>query len=79
LVEINKIIASHKKVVFQARHEYIKPNINALVEKWMPCDTFWTPRVLRFEYMIRLKGNEEYHLERIEIYIFLSLNPYENL
>jgi hypothetical protein len=45
LAEINKITATQYKVVFQAKHEYTKPNI-----KWMPCDMFWTPSVLGFEY-----------------------------
>ncbi len=47
LVKINKIATTHCKVIFQEMHEYIKPNINALVEKWMPCDMFWTPRFPR--------------------------------
>jgi hypothetical protein len=29
--------------------------------------------------MIRLKGNEEYHLKKIENYFFWLLNPYEKL
>jgi hypothetical protein len=49
LVKINKIATTHCKVIFQEMHEYIKPNINALVEKWMPCDMFWTPRFPRSE------------------------------
>jgi hypothetical protein len=71
LAKINKIATTHYKVVFQDRHEYTKPNINALVEKWMPCDMFWTPKVLGSEYTIRLRGNEEYHFERIEKKDFL--------
>jgi hypothetical protein len=45
----------------------------------MPCDMFWTPRVSRSKYLIRLKGNEEYHLERIEKRDFLLPNPYEKM
>jgi hypothetical protein len=40
LAEINKIVATHYKVVFQDMHEYTKPNINSLIEKWMPYDMF---------------------------------------
>ncbi len=40
---------------------------------------FWTPKVLGLEYTIRLKGNEEYHSERIEKRDFLLPNPYEKL
>jgi hypothetical protein len=32
LAKINKIVATHYEVEFQGRHEYIKPNINALIE-----------------------------------------------
>jgi hypothetical protein len=66
LVEINKIVTTRYKVAFQERHEYTKPNINALIEKWMPCDMFWTHGFPRSEYTIILRGNEEYHLEIIE-------------
>ncbi len=31
---------------------------------------FWTPRVPRSEYTIRLRGSEEYHFKKIEIYFF---------
>jgi hypothetical protein len=40
---------------------------------------FWTPKVLGSEYTIRLRGNEEYHYERIEKREFLLLNPFEIL
>jgi hypothetical protein len=79
LAEIDKIVATHYIVVFHDRHEYIKSNINVLVEKWMPCDMFWTPRIPRFEYTIRLRGNEDYHFERIEKRNLLLPNPYEKL
>jgi hypothetical protein len=46
--------------------EFTKPNINVLVEKWIPCDLLWTPRFFGFEYAMRLRGNEEYCLEEIE-------------
>jgi len=32
-----------------------------------------------FEYTIKLRGNEEYHFERIEKREFFLSNPYENL
>jgi hypothetical protein len=79
LAEINKITTTHYKVVFQDKHAYTKPNINALIEKWMPCDMFWTLRVSRFKYTIKLRSNEEYHPERIEKRDFLLPNPYEKL
>ncbi len=79
LAKINKIAITHYKLVFQDRHEYTKPDINALVEKWMPCDMFWTPKVPRSKYTIRLRSNEEYHFERIEKRNFLLPNPYEKL
>jgi hypothetical protein len=79
LAKINNIVATHYGVVFQDKHGYTKLNINALVKKWMPCDMFWTPRFPGFGYTIRLKGNEEYHHERIEKREFLLPNPYEKL
>jgi hypothetical protein len=48
------------------------PNINAWVEKWMPCDMFWTPRIPRSEYTIKLRGNEEYHFENWENKFFVT-------
>jgi hypothetical protein len=57
----------------------IKPNINALIKKWMPYDMFWTLGVPRFEYTIRLRTNEEYDLKRMEKREFLLQNPYEKL
>ncbi len=79
LAEIDKIVGTLYKVVFQNKHEYTKPNINVLVEKWMSCDMFWTSRVPGFEYTIRLRSNEEYHFERIDENKFLLPNPYEKL
>jgi hypothetical protein len=43
-----------------------KPNIHALVEKWIPCDLLWTSRILGFEYTMRLKRNEKYCPEEFE-------------
>jgi hypothetical protein len=69
----------HYKVAFQDRHEYTKPNINALIEKWMPCDMFWTPRIPGSKYIIRLKGNESIILRELKEKKSLLPNPYENL
>jgi hypothetical protein len=40
---------------------------------------FWTPRVPKSKYTIKLRGNEEYHHERMEKREFLLPNPYEKL
>ncbi len=32
---------------------------NALIEKWMPSDMFWTPSFMSSQYVMRTKGGEE--------------------
>jgi hypothetical protein len=64
LISIKKVVATYQIVKFHDRREFIKPNINDFVEKWIPCNLLWTPRILGFEYAMRLRGNEEYCLEK---------------
>jgi len=58
-----------------------RPNINALIEKWMLCDLLWAFRCPNSKYVLRLKGNEKYHYEEIvskEFWLeLLILDPHE--
>jgi hypothetical protein len=39
----------------------MKPNINVLVEKWIPCNLLWTSRFLGSKYVMIMRGNERYY------------------
>lgn len=52
--------AIHHQIIIQDNKEFNKPNINALVEKWMPCDMLWIQPCLYENYVIKRKGNPEY-------------------
>ncbi len=39
----------HDSIRFLDKREFIKPNINALIEKWMPIDMLWAPRFTGFD------------------------------
>jgi hypothetical protein len=60
LIPIKKVVATYHIIKFHDRREFTKPNINVLVEKWIPCNLLLTPRFLGFENAMRLRGNEEY-------------------
>ncbi len=72
LAKINKIVATHYKVIFLDKYEYTKLNINAFIEKWTLYDMFWTPRVPRSKYTIKLRGNEVSSRENGEKRIFVT-------
>lgn len=79
LTQIVIIVTTHHKVIFQDRWEFNRLNINALVEKWMPCDTFMSPRFFEADHVMRLKGNEEYDPKRINKINYMLPKPtYEN-
>ncbi len=40
LILIEKAFATHHSIQFLDKREFNRPNINALIEKWMPSDTF---------------------------------------
>jgi hypothetical protein len=56
LIPIKKVVATYHVIKFHDKREFTKPNINVLVEKWIPCNLSWTPRFLRSKYAMRLKG-----------------------
>jgi len=56
----------------------IKPNINVLVKRWIPCDLLWISRFLGSEYIMRLKGNEKYCPKEIELKKVWSTNMISN-
>ncbi len=66
LISIKKVAATYHIIKFHDRRKFTKPNINALVDKWIPCNLLWTPRFLGSEYAMRLRGNEEYCPKEIE-------------
>jgi hypothetical protein len=59
LIPITKVAATYHIIKLHDRRKFTKPNINVLVEKWIPCDLLWILRLLRFKYAMRLRGNEE--------------------
>jgi hypothetical protein len=42
-----KHLTMHHIIQFLDRREYTKPNINALLEKWMSSNMFWAPQILK--------------------------------
>jgi hypothetical protein len=50
----------HHVVVVLDGREFIQPNINALIEKWMSCDTLWVQTRLYGDYVMKQVGNFEY-------------------
>jgi len=81
LILILKVIATYHIIKFHDRREFTKPNINVLVDKWIPCDLLWTHKFLGSEYTMRMRGNEEYCPKEIESKEFWStmmiLDPYK--
>jgi hypothetical protein len=65
-ISSNQKINSYQIIKFHYGREFAKPNIKALVEKWIPCDLLWTTRFLGFKYTMRLRRNEEYCPKEIE-------------
>ncbi len=68
-----KVFATHHSIQFLDKTKFTRPNINASIEKWMPSDMFWALRSTCFEYVMRIKGNEEYIFEIIESKEFWSI------
>jgi hypothetical protein len=64
-IPIKKVATTYHIIKFHDKKEFTKPNINVLVEKWIPCDLLWTPKFLGFEYTMRLRGNEEYFQKKL--------------
>jgi hypothetical protein len=54
------VYTTHHVIKLLNHTEFNKVNINALVEKWMPCDALWTPRRKKGEFCLRKWGNEKY-------------------
>ncbi len=69
--------ATHHSIKFFNIREFTRPNINALIEKWMPSDMLWAPRFTGSEYVMRTKGGEEYIYKMIESkeFWFIDMNP----
>jgi hypothetical protein len=44
LIPIKKVVTTYHIIKFHDRIEFIKPNIDVLVEKWISCNLLWTPR-----------------------------------
>ncbi len=46
LIPIKKVATTYHVIKFHDRRDFTKPNINVLVEKWIPHDLLWTPIIL---------------------------------
>jgi hypothetical protein len=57
---------------FLDKRKFTRPNINALIEKWIPSDMLWAPRFTSLKYVTRTRGSEEYISEIIESKEFWS-------
>jgi hypothetical protein len=66
LIPILKFAATYHIIKFHDKREFTKPNINDLVKKWIPFDLLWTLKILKFEYAMRLRWNEEYCPKKIK-------------
>jgi hypothetical protein len=83
LIPILKVVAKYHIIKFHDRREITKPNINVMVEKWIPCDFSWTLSFLKSEYVIRLRGNEKYYPEEIkskeDLSTMMIMDPYKKM
>jgi hypothetical protein len=60
---------------------HLKPNIHALIEKWIPCNLLWALRTINEKNIMVIRGNKKYHpsigpLQEGLQWLTL-LNPYE--
>jgi len=82
LISIKKV-ATYHIIKCHDKREFIKPNIDVLVEKWIPCDLLWTFRFSGSKYTMKLKGNEKYCLEEIESkelwFTMMILDPFKKI
>jgi hypothetical protein len=67
LIPVKKGFATHYSIQFLVKRNFTRPNINALIEKWMPSDMLSTPRSTGSEYVMRTKGNDVYISKMIEL------------
>jgi hypothetical protein len=47
------VVAMHHVVVVLDGRGFIQPNINALIEKWMPCNALWAQTSLYGDYVMK--------------------------
>ncbi len=73
LIPIKKVFATHHSIRFLDKREFTRPNINALIEKWMSSDMLLAPRFIGFKYVMRTRRSEEYIYEIVESEDFLSI------
>jgi hypothetical protein len=72
LLQIENVYTTHHVIKLLDRREFNKVNINALIEKWMPCDTLWILGRKKGVFCLRIRGNEKYSLDK---YIQTMLIP----
>jgi len=63
LKRIKNVYTTHHVIKLLDHREFGKVNINALIEKWMPCDTLWILGRKKGEFYLRTIGNEKYSSE----------------
>lgn len=58
-----------------------KPNIHALIEKWIPYDLLWAPQTINDTNIMIIRGNKEYNPSvgplQERLLSLTLLNPYE--
>jgi len=50
---------TYHKIIFINKLNFCKPSINTLIEKWIPCDLLWAPRIISEINVMKKKGNEK--------------------
>jgi hypothetical protein len=63
LLQIENVYTTHHVIKLLDHRKFYKVNINALIEKWMPCDTLWILGRKKGEFCLKTKGNEKYSIE----------------
>jgi hypothetical protein len=57
---IEQVFVTHHKISLINIWEFCEPNINTLIEKWIPYDLLWPIRITSEINVMRIKGNKEY-------------------
>jgi hypothetical protein len=67
LILIKNFFVTHHLIQFLDIREFTRPNLNELIEKWMPSDMLWAPRFMGSKYVMKTRGSEEYIFEITEL------------
>jgi hypothetical protein len=68
-------------LILTNKQEFYKQDINALIEKWIPCDLLWAPMIATNNgSVMNIKDNNKYHpficLSQERLLLLALPNPY---